>query len=398
MSTRTRAPDRRVALLTAATAISATGTGIGRIAVTFGVLRMPGGTAQGLSAVLVSLVVPQILFVLFGGVLADRVNRARLLVLADAGCAAAYCGLAAGLWWHAPVPALAACAAVAGTARSVSGPAFLGLVPELVTADRLQRVNSLMMTAVRGADLAGTAMGGVVVTWLGAPFTVALNAATFLVSAVLLALVRLPARVRAEPASVLTDLRLGWRAFALRRWLWALVTVLSLTSAALAATMGVLGPLVAVNVWHSVESWSLIAAASTAGMLCGAAVSARLRLSRPVPAGLLLLLVLVVPLLLLAGGVTPWLVAPAMFGAGLATDVFGVLWHTTLQREVPEDVLARVASYDWLGTMVLAPVGVLAAAPLGTAFGTGPVLVGCAALVVAASLGALSIREVRALR
>jgi predicted MFS family arabinose efflux permease len=397
MSTSTQA-TRRVTLLTAATAISAAGNGFGRIALTFGVLDLPGATAQGLSIVLVCLVVPQILFVVFGGVLADRVSRFRLLVLSDVLSALAYTGLAAGLWWYAPIPVLAVFAAVAGIASSVSGPATSGLMPEIVAADRLQPTNSLVMTAMRSADLAGTALGGIVVTWWGAPSTLLVNAVTFVASAVLLALLRLPSRVRAEATSLLADLRLGWRAFIGRQWLWATVTALSFTSAALAATMGILGPLVALSTWDGVQSWSLIAAASTGGMLCGAAVSARVRPRRPLLVGLLLLLLLVVPLLLLAGGVSPWVVAAAMFCAGLANDVFGVLWHTTMQREVPEEVLARVASYDWLGTMVLAPVGVLVAAPLSTALGTGPVLVGCAVLVAVSSLAALLSPQVRGLR
>jgi predicted MFS family arabinose efflux permease len=389
---------RRVALLTAATAISAAGNGFGRIALTFGVLELPGATAQGLALVLVCLVVPQILFVLFGGVLADRVSRFRLLVLSDVLSALAYSGLAAGLWWPAPIPVLATFAAVAGIALSVSGPATSGLLPEIVAADRLQPTNSLVMTAMRSADLAGTALGGTVVTWWGAPSTLLANAATFAASAVLLALLRLPSRVRAEATSLLGDLRLGWQAFIDRQWLWATVTALSFTSAALGATMGILGPLVALNTWDSVQSWSLIAAASTVGMLCGAAVSARLRPRRPLVVGLLLLLLLVVPLLLLAAGGSPWVVAAAMFCAGLANDVFGVLWHTTMQREVPEEVLARVASYDWLGTMVLVPVGVLVAAPLSTAFGAGPVLAGCAILVAVSTLAALLSPQVRSLR
>ncbi|HUQ54668.1 MFS transporter [Lentzea sp.] len=391
-------PARRVALLTAATAISAAGNGFGRIALTFGVLALPGATARGLSLVLVCLVVPQILFVVFGGVLADRVSRFRLLVLSDVTSALAYTGLAAGLWWHAPIPVLAVFAAVAGTAMSVSGPATSALMPEIVTADRLQRTNSVVMTAVRSADLAGTALGGTAVAVAGAPSTLLLNAVSFAASAVLLALVRLPSRVRAEATSLLTDLRLGWQAFLGRQWLWATVAALSFTSAALGATMGILGPIVAVGTWDSVQSWSLVAAASTAGMLCGAAVSARLRPGRPLVAGLLLLLVFVVPLVLLAAAASPWTVAAAMFCAGLANDVFGVLWHTTMQREVPEELLARVTSYDWLGTMVLAPVGVLVAAPLSTAFGTGPVLLGCAVVVAASSLAALSSLQVRGLR
>ncbi|MFD5830969.1 MFS transporter [Lentzea sp. NPDC060358] len=392
-----RTATRRVGLLTAATAISAAGNGFGRIAVTFGVLSLPGAGASALSVVLVCLLVPQVLFVLFGGVLADRVSRSGLLVLSDLTCALAYAGLAAGVGWHAPVPVLAGCAAVAGIALSVAGPATGGLMPEIVPADRLQRANSLVTTAAHSADLAGTALGGVAVAWLGAPATLLFNAFSFVVSAVLLALLRLPPRVRSGATSLLVDLRLGWRAFAERQWVWATVSALSFTSAALAATMGVLGPLVALEDWDGPRAWSLVVVASTGGMLCGAALSARLRPRRPLVAGLSLVTLLAVPLGLLAAGASPWAVAPAMFCAGLANDAFGVLWHTTVQRAVPEEVLARVVSYDWLGTMVLSPVGVLVAAPLATALGTGPVLAGCAGLVVLSVLAALASSEVRSL-
>ncbi|MFD2420488.1 MFS transporter [Amycolatopsis pigmentata] len=388
----------RVVLLASATAISALGNGFGRIAVTFGVLGLPGVTAKGLSFVLVCLMVPQILFVLFGGVIADRVSRFRLLAFSDVLSALAYSGLAAGVCRHAPIPALAGCAAVAGTASALSLPASSGLVPEVAAAERIQRTNSLLMAATRGADLLGTVLGGSVVAWLGAPSTLLLDAVSFAASAVLIALLRLPSRARAEATSLLGDLRLGWREFAGRQWLWVTVAALSLTAASLTAGIGVLGPIVALRSWGGPQAWSLVAGASTLGMLCGAGVSARLRPQRPVVAGLLMMSLLAVPPLLLAANVPPWAVMPAMFCAGLANDVFGVLWNTAMQREVPEEVLARVASYDWLGTMVLAPVGVLVAAPLSTAFGPSPVLVGCAVLVAVSTAAALASPGVRRLR
>lgn len=87
-----------------------------------------------------------------------------------------------------------------------------------------------------------------------------------------------------------------------------------------------------------------------------------------------------------------------MFGAGIASDVFGVLWATTIQREIPQEVLSRVSSYDWFGSLALAPLGLLAAGPVAASVGTDKALAGCAALVVLATTAALLSPRVRTLR
>jgi len=105
-----------------------------------------------------------------------------------------------------------------------------------------------------------------------------------------------------------------------------------------------------------------------------------------------------VPIALLSAGAPVWLIAAAMFCAGVSSDVFGVLWTTTVQREVPERVLSRVSSYDWFGSLALAPLGLLVAGPVAAVVGTGRALAGCAALVVLATAAALLSPQVRALR
>jgi len=82
---------------------------------------------------------------------------------------------------------------------------------------------------------------------------------------------------------------------------------------------------------------------------------------------------------------------------GIATDIWGVLWVTTIQREIPEHVISRVGSYELLASLSLAPLGLLVAGPLAAAAGPRAALLGCAALVVTVSCAALSSPDVRQL-
>ncbi|MDO0927090.1 hypothetical protein QQY24_17340 [Streptomyces sp. TG1A-8] len=134
------------------------------------------------------------------------------------------------------------------------------------------------------------------------------------------------------------------------------------------------------------------------GTVAGAGLAARVRVGRPVLVAVVCTFPAAVPLALLGARAPLWLIAAAMFGAGVASDVFGVLWATTVQREIPEQVLSRVSSYDWFGSLALAPLGLLLAGPVAAAVGTGRALAGCAALVVLATSAALLSPQVRALR
>jgi hypothetical protein len=86
------------------------------------------------------------------------------------------------------------------------------------------------------------------------------------------------------------------------------------------------------------------------------------------------------------------------FVLGVCFDVFGVLWQTTMQREVPPESLSRVSSYDALGSLMFGPIGLMLAGPAASLVGTRTALLGCAALVVLSTLAALLSPGVRQLR
>ncbi|MFI5473589.1 MFS transporter [Streptomyces cacaoi] len=390
--------DRQFVLLLCARVISVLGNGFARVALAFAVLGLPGASAGRLSLVLACQALPQLVFILVGGVIADRMSRSKLMVLADALGAAAYAGLAAMvLTGHAPLVAMCLLAVAAGTATALFSPAMSGLVPSVVPAGRLQQANGLLRVGTNSSLLLGLALSGVTVALVGAGWALALNAASFVISAALTARLRVSVRPRGR-SSGWADLREGWREFASRQWLWVVVAQYAFVVAALNANVGVLGPLTAEQHFGGARAWSVIVGAQALGTIAGAGLATRVRVNRPLLVAVLCTFPAAVPIALLSAEAPVWLIAAAMFGAGVASDVFGVLWATTIQREVPEEVLSRVSSYDWFGSLAFAPLGLLVAGPVAAAVGTGKALAGCAALVVLATAAALLSPQVRTLR
>lgn len=149
--------------------ISVLGNGFARIALAFAVLSLPGGSPGELSLVVACQAVPQLVLVLVGGVIADRVSRSALMAVSDVLGALSYGGLAAMvLSGHAPVAALCALAVTAGTATALFAPAMDGVIPQLVPSEVLQRANGLLRVGTNTSLLLGLALSGVTVAWAGA--------------------------------------------------------------------------------------------------------------------------------------------------------------------------------------------------------------------------------------
>ncbi|MGW2957525.1 MFS transporter [Streptomyces sp. NPDC001220] len=378
--------------------ISVLGNGFARIALAFAVLSLPGATPGELSLVVACQAVPQLALVLVGGVIADRVSRSGLMVVSDVLGALSYGGLAAMvLSGHAPVAALCALAVTAGVASALFGPAMDGVIPRLVPSEVLQRANGLLRVGTNTSLLLGLALSGVTVAWVGAGWALALNSLSFVVSAALTVPLRLSRRPR-KAALGWADLREGWQEFASRQWLWVVVVQFSVVVAAMNANAGVLGPLAASAHFGGARAWSLVVAAQALGAVAGAGIAGRTRVGRPILAAVLFTLPVALPPVLLGVGAPLWVVAVGAFAAGVSLDFFGVLWSTTIQREVPEEALSRVSSYDWFGSLTLAPLGLALAGPAADAFGTDRMLEVCAVLIVAATLAALLSPAVRSLR
>ncbi len=395
--------DRRFGLLFAARTASVLGSAFGPVALAFGVLALPGATATTLSLVTAAEAFTLVAFMLVGGVIADRLPRFRVMVAADLGAAVAWGALAVMLLtgW-APLGLLIAASGLAGIATALFYPALTGVVPEVVAPDRLQSANGILRLGQNLARIGGFAVAGAAVAIVGAGWAMAFNAVLLVISAVLLAGLRLPPQreksVQDETTSMLRDLADGWKEFRSRQWLWVVVLQYSFVMMVFQAVFSVLGPVVANDRLGGAAGWSWVLAAESIGMVLGVVIAMRVRPKHPIRQVVLLTFPLAgLPLVLGLGFALPVAVAVA-FAGGVAVDILVVLWDTTMQREIPAEALSRVSAYDALGTLLLGPVGLLLAGPSVDRVGASPALLFCAAVTVVASAAALCSPGVRNLR
>jgi predicted MFS family arabinose efflux permease len=376
--------EREFRLLFLGRTISLLGSAIAPIALAFAVLDDLDGSPADLGFVLFAASVPQVLFLLVGGVFADRLRRDRVLVGTDLAMFAAQAAAAvlllagAAQLWH-----LALLQVVRGTAQAFFFPASTGLVPETVSAPRLQQANALLRLAFSSTSVLGAALGGGLVAGVGAGWALAFDAATFLGSAAFLSALRLGPKTL--PARrFLGELRDGWSEFWSRTWLWSIVAGAAFANMAFQGGFAVLGPVVAARELGGAAAWGAIAACEAAGFVVGGVLMLRLRPSRPLLAACAALFLVIPQLALLALAAPVVAIAGVALLGGLGLEVFGVLWDTTLQREIPGERLSRVSSYDYFGSFVLNPVGLALAGPLAEAIGTAEAMWVATAVVFAA--------------
>jgi MFS family permease len=390
--------QREFRLLFGARTISFVGGSFANVALAFAVLELTGSKAD-LGYVLAARTVPMVVFLLVGGIWADRLPRHHVMVASNLLSGASQAAIAALLFLgHAQIWQLAALAAVNGAASAFFFPASSGIIPQTVPEHLLQEANAILRLGRNGSVIFGSAVAGLVIAATSPATGIAVDAATFLVAAWLTARMRLPSSLRMESSNFLADLALGWREFTSRAWLWSIVLQFSVVNGVEQGSESVLGPAVAREHYHGAAGWGLIAAAQAIGLLVGGLMMLRAR-----PRRMLLVatlgMVLTVPFLFGLAIPLPLVSTLVLaFAAGLGIETFGVLWDTTMQQEIPQDRLSRVYSYDALGSFVLIPVGLALAGPLAEAVGTRATLIAAGLLSLGATLAVLVVREVRELR
>jgi MFS family permease len=405
--------SRNFRLLLGCDVVSMAGTSIALVAIPFAVLSI-GGSGTDVGFVATAALVPMIVFLLLGGVLADRLPRHQVIVAADAlqGTAQAVAAVlvltgTARLW------ELLVLSALRGTGMGFYYPAATGLLPQTVAAGQRASANAIDRFGRNGAQIGGTALGGIIVGLAGPGWGLAADAASFAVAVGLRAGMRFsgPARSKAPGESgasgasgatgasgVRHELREGWQEFASRRWLWAIVLQFAGLTAVVSATTGVLGPVVADASLGGARSWGFILAADGAGAVLGGLVMVALRPARMLLVATVAVLVSSVLIFALAVPLTVPLVAAAGFVTGVCSELFAVNWITTMQQEIPPGAMSRVSAYDALGSFALAPVGTVIAGPLLAAYGARTVLAAGGGLVVLFTVAVLAVPEVRQLR
>jgi MFS family permease len=365
------------------------------VGVSFAVLDATGSAAD-LSYVLAAQIFPSLVFALAGGVVADRVAPQRVIVAANLMIAAGEGGF--GFLVLAGHPALwqmIALETVTGSGIAMFYPASQALLPRLVPAGLLQEASALSRLAMNSAQMGGAAVAGVFVAAAGPGWALAACGTGMLGTVPLLLAIRAGGLGAGGSRSVLAGLRDGWAEFRSRTWLWVIVAQYCVVMAVWYGGFQVLGPVVARRYLGGAAAWGAITAADSTGLVLGGLVALRFVPRRPMRFVALAGGACAVYPLALAARLPLPAVCLAAAALGVTLEIVMVQWTVALARAIPARLLARVSSYDALGSALAMPAGALAAGPLAATFGVFPTEYGAAALTLAAAALALVPREVR---
>ncbi|MEU2182826.1 MFS transporter [Streptomyces thermolilacinus] len=333
------------------------------------------------------LVAPFAALVLFGGVLADRFTARRMMILADLANLTAHVLLALlfihGIdeLWH-----LYGLLMVVGTANAMFQPGASSTVP-LVARD-VQGANGVLRVSEAFTALGGPALAGVLVGLGATGWVMVVSAVAYGTSAVCLLALRLGV-VPAPPAGqgLWRNLAVGWHEVRSRTWLWGVIVIWMFFAVLswgpqLTIAAGVIVP------EHGATAFGLLNCAFGAGTVAGGLLAIRYKPARPLAAGAVALLAFPLYPLGIVLDWPVWLLAVAQVVVGVGITFWGVMWATSVQTQVPGEVLNRVHAYEVAGSVGMFPVGSALAGPAAGAFGTDSVLlVGVVvALLTAAAL------------
>jgi predicted MFS family arabinose efflux permease len=424
-----RAPARRFPvlairdfrLLLADRLIAPAAVGFSMVGVSFAVLASTG-SATDLSYVLAAQIAPTLVFALVGGVAADRFPPQRVIIAANLAVAAGEgaFGLLV-LTGRPPLWAMLLLEALNGTGIAVFYPASQALLPRLVPSALLQEASSLSRLVMNSGQMIGAAVGGLLVAAAGPGWALVLCGMGMTGTVPLMLAIRGdrgpargaeavpvvtelagsgPARPHGDPkaAGILAELREGWTEFRSHTWLWVIVVQFCVVMMAWYAGFQVLGPVVARLRLGGPAAWGAITAADALGLIAGGLLSLRYTPRRP-----MLFVVLTggaMALSPLALGLSLPLVAICLtaFCVGAAVEVMMVQWTVALATRISPDKLARVSSYDVLGSLAATPAGALVAGPLAAAIGVRATELAAAALIAAVSGLCLIPGDIRTLR
>ncbi|MFJ4850490.1 MFS transporter [Streptomyces sp. NPDC088733] len=394
--------EPQFARLFAGQSLSVLGDRVSFVAVPFAVLSV-GGSASDVGLVAAAGLLPTLLFTLVGGVWADRFRRHRIMLVSDAvRCAVQGAIAVLLLTGAAEVTHLVVLMAVFGTADAFFMPASTGLLPLVVGAGRLREANALRGFVQSSGLVLGPALAGGLIALAGPGGALAVDALTFALSAAFLARLRpreAAPGAAAAPAggSFLAELRAGWAHVRGTAWVWSGMAAIGVYHVVVLPSVFVLGPVLAAREWGGVAGWSVVVAAFGAGAIAGDVCAYRLDVARPMALAAAALAVASCQAVIIGSGGSLALIAVLEAVTGVAVSVFFTLWETALQTHVPEAVLSRVSSYDFLLSSGLMPLGLALAGPVSASLGVRPTLFAMTVIAVPASLALLCVPAVRRL-
>jgi MFS family permease len=368
------------------------------VAITAAVIRAGYG-ASGVGYALAALVAPFAALIIFGGVLSDRFGARRLMVVSDTVrlCFQAVLALLF-LLGTPPLWQILVLLALVGSGSAIFQPGVASITPRL--ARDVQKANATLRISESVTAVIGPSLAGLLLAVSSPAAVVALDALTYGVSGACLLLlhsVPMGPAERGGTSSFRADLVEGWREFRARTWLWSVIVVFMLWQLAGAGPTLTLGNSTLVTD-HGASTFGLVMSSLGAGSVLGGIVAIRLRPRYPLRAGALAMILWALMPLSVALGLPAPLIAGCYGVSGVGMAFWAVMFHTSVQTHVPQDVLGRVHAYDAAGSLVMKPVGQAVAGPLALVAGTVPLLYVSASMALVTCALLLAIPAVRGLK
>ena len=375
--------------------VSFLGNAVAPVALAFAVLDLTGSKSD-LGLLLAARSLPQVIFVLIGGALSDRLPRHHVMVASSVVSGLSQASIAfLLLTHHAQLWHMIVLSVVNGASTAFFFPASSGVIPQTVPRELLHQANAVLRLVQNATFIVGAAVGVIAVAAVGPGWAIAFDGFTFLSGAIFIGAMSVQAAQREEVTTFLAELREGWREFRGRTWLWAIVLQFSFVNAASSGGQNVLGPVVAKEKLGGAAAWGAILAAESVGLVVGGVVALRFRPRRMLLVATFGILLLPIVLIALAAPAPVPVIMATAFVAGIGVETFGVLWDTTMQQEIAQEKLSRVYAYDMLGSIMFVPIGLAVAGPLAEAIGVRETLWAAFACIEVVTLAVLAVPEVR---
>jgi MFS family permease len=369
------------------------------VGVSFAVLDATGGSTAKLSYVLAAQIAPSLVFLLLGGVIADRVAPQKVIIVGNVMMAAGEgtFGILV-LTGHPALWQMIGLESVTGIGMAIFYPASSALLPRLVPERLLQEASAVSRLAMNGAQMGGAVLAGFVVAAIKPGWALAICGIGLLGTLPLMLSLRVTGRERTHQPGMLRELREGWSEFRSHTWLWVCVCQFAVVLMAWYGSFSVLGPVVANTSLGGPAAWGTITGAESLGLITGGLISLRFSPRRPMRFVVLSgASIAISPLALAMLWPLPAICAASFF-LGTAMEIMMVQWTVALARNIQPEKLARVSSYDAFGSVMAMPVGAVLAGPIAAWAGVSVTQYGAAALIVLASALAFIPRDIRTLR
>ena len=388
--------DTRFAWFFTGRLISTMGSVMAPVALTFAVLDLTD-SPTALGEVLAARSIPLVLFLLVGGVVADRFSRSLVMQVSHVTSAATQ-GLVAALLLsgQAQLWMIIVLEALNGIVSAFTFPAMQGVVPLVVPRSHLQQANALLGFTRNGLAILGPTVAAIIVVTAGSGWAIAVDASTWAVAAVCMSRLKLPGAGPAESRepSMVRDLKEGWAAFTQNTWVWVVVIGFGIMNAIYSGAFFTLGPTIARRT-IGIDGWGYLLSSEAVGLVLMTLAMLKLRFRYPLRAGMLGVTLLGGPMLLLGARPVLLPLVAVAFLAGCGVEVFSIGWQTALHEHIPNEVLSRVSSYDALGSFVAIPLGQLTFGPLSRVFDTSDLVVVSAIVFFVVALATLASASVR---